>query len=123
MKHPSDTDSGRISPRRGHGEDLRADIRTARAQTLTAMVFRVIEPYICHHEGRRGPRDAHDELFKLFWNGGFEIITDMDRAMFGMPPRDGMGWTAEELRILEDYRLSEMMKPMFVNKLGGEEKD
>ncbi len=89
------------------------DRRMLRAQVLTAQVMRLADPYLCTHEGGNH-RCFYDELMKLFWNGGFDILTDADRAEAGLPIRGRNGWTVDELRELERYRLEAMMRPLTV---------
>lgn len=90
------------------------DRRMHRAQVLVAQVMRLASPYICEHEDRDGARHLYDELLKLFWNGGFDIVTDADRADAGLPIRGRDGWTADELLMLERAHLEAMMKPIII---------
>lgn len=87
------------------------DLRRQRATVLAAEVMRLVDPYICEHGEARGHRDVFDALYRMFWNGGFDIISDMDRAKAGLPPRGYSGWTADELRALERQRLVALMTP------------
>jgi hypothetical protein len=40
-----------------------------------------------------------------------EVVTDYTRQEAGLPPRDGKGWTMEELVALERKRLELMSAP------------
>ena len=41
-------------------------------------------------------QDVYEALAEVFYNNGAHIMTDQDRAYFGMEPRDEMGWTHSE---------------------------
>jgi hypothetical protein len=90
------------------------DKRMHRAQVLTAQIMRLADPYICSHGESNGHRRFYDELMKLFWNGGFDVLTDADRAEAGLPIRGRNGWTEDELQAFERYKLEAMMRPLTV---------
>lgn len=92
-------------------DDLRIDRRRQRADQLTAAILRVIIPYLADETGDER-RDAHYALLELLYKAGAEVITDADRATVGLPPRDGMGYTGDELRAMEAFRLNLLMRPM-----------
>lgn len=56
-------------------------------------------------------RDIYRSLFDLLYVTGAEVITDADRAMAGLEPRNERGLTETELRIMEDRMTEAMLKP------------
>lgn len=57
-------------------------------------------------------RDAHRIISEFLTRIGAELVTDWDRDQAGLPPRGSLGWTIEELRVLEYRRLEAMLQPM-----------
>ena len=96
--------------------DMRPDRRRHRAQMFTAEVLRVVGRYVCDHrdDDHDNMKHLHRELFRLFYEQGFDAVTDLDRANAGLPLRDDKGWTEHELRALEEMRLELMRRPIFV---------
>lgn len=88
------------------------DRRLHRAQVIAAQIMRLADPHLCEHGERNSHKAFYEELVKFLWNSGFEILTDADRADAGLPIRGRNGWTADELRALENARLDAMMRPM-----------
>ncbi len=97
-------------------DSLRFDLRRSRTQVLTHAVLKEIGPYL--REGHRTERDVYEARLKLFYEQGVEIITDVDRAGLGLPPRGPDGWTGEEIVALEQRRLEILTAPivMQINK-------
>ena len=98
--------------------DMRPDRRRQRAQMFAAEVLRIVNRYVCDHgeENHDNMKHLHRELFGLFYNQGFDTVTDLDRANAGLPLRDDKGWTADELRMLEHARIAAMGRPVFMPK-------
>lgn len=88
---------------------MRVDLRKHRARSLLAQFLNLVDPYLADDAQR--DRLAND-LGKLFYEEGVEILTDHDRAMMGLPPRGPDGWTAQELWALEKRRLDLMSQPI-----------
>ncbi len=90
--------------------DLRVNLRYNRAQSLMAGILRAIEPHL-----RDDVRldDVCHEIVKMLHDAGAEVLTDHDRQMAGLQPRDDHGWTPEELIALERHRLEIMLRSRF----------
>jgi len=88
----------------------RYNLREARARGLVAAVLHEIGP--CIDEGQM--REVHHRLIELFFHKGVEVLTDHDRELAGLPPRDQDGWTADELRIHEARKLELLLRPLTV---------
>lgn len=84
------------------------DLRHRRAMSITALVMNTLSKHLVD-ENRR---EAHEALFQLFWEMGFDAVTDDDRAKAGLAPRGELGWTDEELRLLEAARIYAMARPI-----------
>jgi hypothetical protein len=88
------------------------ELRRNRASQLTAHIMSVLreqirdDGFLDHH------RDASEKLFSMFYESGADIITDLDRRMAGLATRGPYGYTAEELRVMEDRRFLAMMEPI-----------
>lgn len=81
------------------------DMRRQRALHLAGAIFNELMPFI-----KNGEYDlAYNELGGLLYREGVEIITDADRKMAGLPPRNNLGWTYDELEILEARRKEAML--------------
>lgn len=89
------------------------DLRRHRATMFTAAVMKalgdILDPDERHPNKRR---DAHDRLFGLFHEEGFDAITDLDRQKAGLEKRGELGWTNRELRILENTRVLSLLQPV-----------
>lgn len=71
--------------------------REERARLLAdAIMYRLHD-----HIAPRLRRDAHGMLMDLLMEEGIEIVTDEQRRLLELPPRNGDGWTREELLVLE----------------------
>lgn len=79
----------------------RQDFRRARAMQFCAAISDVLREFIPHES----QCDAHYALLKMLYDSGVDVVTDADRAQAGLPPRDNLGWTADELRIIEAIKL------------------
>lgn len=91
------------------------DMRRRKADMLTAMVMREVEPYLDRSEEAleyNVRRRVHEALHKLFWQTGADIVTDNDRLNAGLPLRDEMGYTAEELQVMEAKMMEARMHPL-----------
>ena len=84
--------------------------RKHRADVLTAHIMQIVDKYL-RDEGREH-RDCSRELLDVFYDSGAEVITDADRAIAGLSPRNEQGLTAQELQLLEMHRLQVMMRPL-----------
>jgi len=93
-------------------DDMRRILRHERAQTLTALVLHSIAPHLRTLQDHHAERDIFRALVKLFHEGGFEVVDDATRERCGLPRRDHMGWTPDELLCLEQQRLELMMRPL-----------
>ena len=87
----------------------RQDRRQLRAMSLLAEVMQIVYPEL---RPEADPRHVHNRLMDLFMDKGVEILTDYERSEIGLPPRDRLGWTVEEILALEKTRLDAMLRPM-----------
>ena len=89
------------------------DLRRRRADQITAMVMEVIRHYLfLDRDDKYAERYIVRDLVEAFCNSGAELITDEVRAQSGLPPRDHLGWTSDEIRELEARRMEVMRQPM-----------
>lgn len=86
----------------------RLNLRRRRAEAMTAAILNEISPFLDYEDRRR---DIYYAIFELLNKDGVEVITDNTRQEIGLPPRDGYGWTADEIRAYEMRRLELMMRP------------
>lgn len=86
----------------------RQDWRHNRAMQLCAAIYHIIAPHLRCEED---PRHLRNELMGLLMAEGVEVLTDHTRAEIGLPPRDGKGWTIEEIHMMEKAYLDAMMRP------------
>lgn len=93
---------------RATDELMRTDLRRLRAEALIAAIFDKLEPYLPYE----GKRDAYDALRELLTQEGVEVMTDRTRQEAGLPARDGLGWTIEELVAMERQRLELLTQPI-----------
>ena len=84
--------------------------RRHRADSLAAHIMQIVSKYL-RDEGREH-RDCVRDLLAVFYENGVEVITDADRAIAGLPPRNEQGLTVQELQLLEMHRLQVMMRPL-----------
>lgn len=91
---------------------LLPELRRARTQHLVAFIMSIVGGRLCDHGDRDGPRDVSRDLFEALYEVGAEVVTDLDRAAAGLPPRGPHGLTAEELALLEQRRLNAMRAPL-----------
>lgn len=56
--------------------------------------------------------DLRRDLLEFCEREGIEILTDQDRKFAGLPPRGPLGWTEQELQILELRRQEVMLSPL-----------
>jgi hypothetical protein len=82
-------------------------LRKMRADSLTAAVINRIGNFLEHEHFR----DATRAIFTMFHDGGYDVVTDVDRQRAGLPPRGPYGLTDQELQILEHRRLEHMLNP------------
>lgn len=90
-------------------EDIWPDRRLMRAQSLTVAIMQEISK-VAHFQNNE-MRQIQDIVLNAFYQEGVEIITDADRAMAGLPPRDTKGWTPQELWVREKVNLEKLLKP------------
>lgn len=86
----------------------RHPLRQVRAESLAHAVFSAIEQYV-------DPRDTRHCIYaiaKLFTEKGVEVLTDLDRERYGLPPRDENGWTQQDIVVLEILRSLAIIKPV-----------
>lgn len=112
------------------------DLRTRRAQIVTASVLNALHPWIerlddleRHLESERkqqgGPsgrpkvqKEVARALQDLFFAIGIEIVTDADRIAAGLPQRNDRGLTDHEMAILESRRIKVMLQPNSIINYG-----
>lgn len=82
---------------------LLIDRRRLRAIRLTAAIMQAIAPVLdrSEHDGEVDRGRLHDAIAELLSTKGVDTITDMDRASAGLPARDDLGYTADELLAME----------------------
>lgn len=88
----------------------RIQLRQRRAEVMVHGIMREIEPFL--RDEPRILRDLYERLLSLFLAEGVEVLTDETRREAGLPPRGPDGWTAEELRALEQARLEALKRPL-----------
>jgi hypothetical protein len=92
-------------------EAIMIDLRRRRMQQLVGAIMEEV--------GRTIPSDfqgdLHDALAKVFHDNGAYIMTDQDRAEFGLEPRDYLGWTPSERVKAEADRRNIMLQMMNVS--------
>ena len=93
---------------------MRINKRQYRANTLAAHIMQKISDalYEADQKHRNLNRFVHNALLETFISEGIDIVTDLDRQQYGLPPRDEYGWTLEELHALEQKKLELMTRPM-----------
>lgn len=96
-------------------EIIRVNHRRPRAMAMTSMVMDVLAPildrYPQAHEDN-AYKEIGGKLMELFSAAGVEIITDADRARWGLPPRGPDGLTVDEAVKIEQARLDAMYRPI-----------
>lgn len=89
------------------------ELRRYRANMFTAFVMQKIGHLLEPDEDYpKKLRDAHDNLFELFYEAGFDVITDEDRRQAGLEPRGELGFTDRELHIMENVRIQKLLEPV-----------
>jgi hypothetical protein len=86
-------------------EDMRLDLRYARAQQVTHALLQEVMDYIPSKYQSEAFRKIEDFAHKY----GLEIVSDEMRQIAGLQPRDDKGWTPDELIALERARLEAMI--------------
>ncbi len=88
---------------------LRTNLRYNRTMSIVRAMMDIVHPRL-----RDGVdlQDVHDDLIRLLNDAGAEILTDHDRREAGLQPRDGYGWTPDELIALDRHRLEIMTRPL-----------
>ncbi len=95
-------------------DNFRHDRRRMRADALMNLIIRTALE--CKEDTTEDPHRFEQELYERLGaelnKYGAEIISDSDRAQYGLSPRGPDGWTAEEITALEQKRLEALTKPM-----------
>jgi hypothetical protein len=101
-------------------ESTLIDLRRRRMDQLLYAIMREIT----HDIPPEFHRFLHHSLETVLHENGAHIMTDQDRADFGLEPRDGLGWTPSERVKLEHEKIAAMyqMQNIIVTK-DGEPKD
>lgn len=103
-------------------ENLTINRRHPRAMVVASLVLNAIEPIMERLEilergmaletglpkPRDPRRDARDAIFSILLATGAEVITEADRIMAGLEPRNQYGLTDSEMRAI-DARLTNAM--------------
>lgn len=79
------------------------DLRKNRAQFLTSALMQALGPCLPPDTDLRGVTGV---IYTFFHEAGFDIISDRDREAAGIPPRNGFGYTDDELAAMEQVRES-----------------
>lgn len=87
------------------------NLRQRRAEMLAAMVMNCLDRFIRDDQEVDCRKYASRELMLLFSALGAEVITDFERLQAGLPQRGPMGYTDEELRIMEANRAAALFTP------------
>lgn len=95
-----------------NSRSLMIDRRRMRADAITAHIMHAIGDYLCRHGETDGAREASRTLFKMLYEAGADIVTDVDRSNAGLAPRDHNGLTREEMQIMEAKRIEAMLSPL-----------
>jgi hypothetical protein len=95
-----------------HSHQVFPELRWHRTNALVAQILHIIGKYLCEHGDIYGHKGACRDLTEALYEAGAEVITDADRRIAGLLPRDSHGLTVEELQILEFRRTEAMLKPI-----------
>lgn len=90
--------------------DLTPDRQRMQTMAMVAFVMNAIGKHI-PDDGSSHKRATYD-LFDALQNAGVDVITAEHRKAAGLPPRGPMGWTDQELHIMEQKRIEAMLSPM-----------
>jgi DUF1009 family protein len=90
----------------------RPNLRAWRAQRLARAVVEKIRPNLADGE----EASVLAELTQVFSDLGVEVLTDEDRAEYGLPPRGPDGWTEEEIKAIEQRRRAALGMPSVPGK-------
>ena len=90
-------------------DDMRTDLRRMRANSVFAFLLKEMQPFM---RDEVNMRDVADVILTKLHEIGADVVTDAMRAEAGLAPRDEMGWTREELAVLEAKRLEAMLRPI-----------
>jgi hypothetical protein len=85
--------------------------------SLTAHIVQRIDKHLPDDFTGNQRKRISQEIFDPLHAEGIEVLTDVDRAMYGLPPRGPAGWTMEEYQALERKRVEAMYAPMGVTKV------
>lgn len=91
--------------------DFKIDKRRIRASSVLCSLLEFVRPHL------RDDADLSQIAQSILTEAhrvGAEFVTDHDRARLGLPPRDGKGWTDEEIVAYECARLELMTRPLVV---------
>ena len=81
------------------------NLRKKRTDAFVALVMGALDDIISADDRYK----IFERLYSAIYDAEIEILTEEDRRIAGMEPRNEMGWTNSELRILETIRLEKMM--------------
>lgn len=88
-------------------EAIHIDLRKRRMDQLVAAVMDEVR----HEVPSEFLREIHDALSDVMYRNGVHIMTDQDRAEYGLEARDGLGWTHSE-RVKAEMRRQEVLMQM-----------
>jgi hypothetical protein len=86
--------------------------RHRNARRLTAHIMHTIDMYLPYDDKNRVRRDISNELEKLFYTTGVDIITEADRIQAGLMPRDHNGLTLEEIKLIDARYMKALLEPL-----------
>lgn len=97
----------------------RLDLRQRRAEVMANGIMKELDDFIAPAL----QREAYRKILDLLCQSGVEILTDFDRHQMGLPERDNLGWTKEEVAAFEAAKLEAMTRPLTITvPMPGEKK-
>ncbi|MGI9251303.1 MAG: hypothetical protein ACR2PR_08905 [Pseudohongiellaceae bacterium] len=83
------------------------DMRRIRTNHALALIMKEAQAYIPEPE-----YSMFVSRLKAYMDKeGVCLVSDFDRNVYGLPPRDKWGWTEDELIALEECRVEELRRP------------
>lgn len=89
--------------------DMRVDRRRRTADALTHLLDRAIAPFLS--EERHAREDAMRAIHGVLMQKGIMVLSEGDRQEMGLPLRDDLGWTDDEIRAYESRFLLSLLEP------------